>query len=134
MEVDGQVLEILQQLSAELSADRFRVKLYAPEWFGTVAKTHEEMLVGPGNRLQLIRQLRNNQRVITHGGEILWNIPEESATRVLDLAQTSVHRFRRMYDPAPEDMSDALMSEADSEQGNVQGSQQLPANAKVLRI
>lgn len=128
---EGEVPEVGQDFPAALAADGLGVELHAPEGLFAVAQPHDDAVVGPGDRLQLRRQVGDGQGVVAHHGQRRRETLEQSGTGVPDLGQPSVHRARRQVHARAEELGDALVAEADAEDGQPALLDGAPADAEV---
>ncbi len=78
----------------------------------------------------------NTQRVVTHGGKGSLYSFEDAFPVVFNEAGFAVHDFGGVFDGSAESRGDALMSEADSEQGGrgAELENDLAAYTEIFRI
>src|SRR6185437_5111592 len=117
------VEEIRQQLLAGQGEDALGVELYALNGELAVADRHDGVVGGAGGDLEAFghRGRINDQRVVAGGGEGLGQAAEDGLAVVLDHAGLAVHQHLGADDAGAKGLTDALMAEADAEDGDAAG-------------
>ena len=124
-------LEVVQQAMSELGADRFRVELHTPDRPALVPHAHQDPVFGPRQRLELVGQFRNVERVIANGGEGRRNSGEDLGAGVVDAAGPAVHHRRNVVHLAAEQVAEALVTEAHAQHGYRCLQNRLSANPEI---
>src|SRR5262245_11969524 len=103
-----------------LGRDALMMELDAMQGVRAMGKPHDEVVIGLGRDDERVRQAcaLDHQRMVA--GRLEWPIDAAKNTLalVLDLGQLAVHLHRGAHHLAAERLSNGLVTEADSEQGN----------------
>ncbi len=128
-----EVAEVREQVAPVLRGDRLGVKLHAPQRLAAVAQAHDDVVLRPGDDLELLGHVLDRERVVADGVEGRGQPLEEPGPGVLHGAQAPVHRLRRVLDRAAEGVADALVPEAHAEQRDSALADRAGADAEVRR-
>lgn len=111
--------EVQEQPVAVLGEDRLGVELHAPQGPGAVPQSHQDAVLGPGGALEARRQrFPYGERVVANRGEVLRESAEQALARVPDSGEMAVPGLRCGHHPGALAGRDALVSEADAEDGD----------------
>ena len=91
------------------------MELHAEQRARAVLEPHDHPVGRPRSDPQLWRHRADDQRVVTHGEEVLRDPGEERARVVVDRTQASVHDLASVLDRAARHVSERLVAEADAE-------------------
>src|SRR6185295_12235748 len=111
--------EIGHQMRPGAGEHGLGMELHAPVRQLAVAQAHESPVVGPGERLQLLRQraLLHLQAVVARGLEGVRQAGENALIAVADGRGLAVHQPGRAVHRGAERQAQRLVAEADAEQG-----------------
>ena len=103
-----------------LGHNRFGVELQAINGIFFVFETHDNAVVSPGRRFELVGQIvaTHDERVVAGGHEVLWHASKQALLVVVDSRAFAVHDNLGALDDAPKGLPDGLMPEAHAEGGN----------------
>ena len=111
--------EILEQLDALEGQKALGVVLNAFEWISLVTHTHDFVLIGPGHDFEIARECAglDHQAVISGCLEGICDSTIDAAAVVVDPGGLAVHDPAGPHNLGSQRVPDALMAEADAEQG-----------------
>src|SRR5438132_4815819 len=106
---------------AMLRENRFGMELHALDRGRAVAHAHDLAVVGPRRHLELgrARLALDRQGMVPRGLVGRGQPPENARACVMDARHLAVHERLRMHDTPAEGLADRLVSEADTENGNL---------------
>src|SRR3954469_25678500 len=110
--------EVPQEVLAERRQHRLGMELDAFDRQLAVADAHHLAVVAPRRHLELVRDNRRRERVVTPDLEPLREAAEHAPPVVLDAARLPVEQALRAADLADERPDHRLVAEADAEGGN----------------
>src|SRR5208282_1067301 len=129
--------EICEELRAGGGEHGFGVELDAFDREIAVAEAHDHAVFRHGGDGQAARESAafDHQRMIARGGERAGQAAKQGFAVVADLAGFSVHEARGADHAPAKRLADALMTEADAEDGYLRGeaADQLHADARLAR-
>src|SRR3989304_4632678 len=114
-------VKVFQQLLPLFGENRLGMELHAFDGKLLVAHGHDDPRGGASRHVQVRGQpLRvDDQRVVAHGGEGIFEPAKNSLPVVGDFGELAVHDRRRADDSAAEGGADGLMAEANPKDGNM---------------
>lgn len=112
---DGQ--EITQQIVPIFRGDAFRMKLHAVKWEMPMLQTHNDTVFCPGSALQHIRAGFgvDDETVVAGGHERIRQTGKHAGIFMKHGTQFAVNGLRGPDDVATIDLTDSLMTEADTQ-------------------
>ena len=127
----GERPEVVQQAMSKLGADRFRVELNTPDRPGLVPHAHQDPVLGPCQRLELVGEFRHVERVIANGGKRRRNAGENLDAGVVYAAGPAVHHLRNVVHLATEQVAETLVTQAHTEHGDGGLEYRLSADSEI---
>src|ERR1700680_1887201 len=112
--------KIREQLFALPGENRLRVKLHSMQWELSMFQAHYPACSRSCADCELIRQSlrRDDEGMITRGGKWIWQSSENARPIVMDLRGFAVHQPLRANNLSAKNFRDALVTQANTEQGH----------------
>ncbi len=123
---------------AVLCCDAFGMKLNAVDIIFFMPQTHQQTILGPGARFELVGQARriDHKRMIARCFKILFEAFKDALIVMRNRADLAMHGPRCRNDESAKSLSDRLMPQTNAEHRNISGClpNELKADASFVGI